>query len=136
MGRVFRQPGFGESMPEGTVLRDVIDVVRRLLRWGLGDVTLTAVHAPGHTSEMTAYRLGNVLFGGETLQPVGAARPGGREFQQQAGIRHHHHGMTYAEVAAMLNISVHTVETQMSRAFKTLRTLLAHCTPLLLLTWA
>lgn len=43
------------------------------------------------------------------------------------------HGMTYAEVAEMLNISIHTVETQMSRAFKTLRKLLAHCTSLLVL---
>lgn len=43
------------------------------------------------------------------------------------------HGMTYAEVAEMLDISVHTVETQMSRAFKTLRKLLAHCTSLLML---
>ena len=42
------------------------------------------------------------------------------------------HGLTYAEVAAMLDISIHTVETQMSRAFKTLRMLLAHCTSLLL----
>lgn len=42
------------------------------------------------------------------------------------------HGMTYAEVAEMLDLSIHTVETQMSRAFKTLRKLLAHCASLLI----
>lgn len=36
------------------------------------------------------------------------------------------HDMTYREVAETLDISVNTVETQMSRAFSTLRQLLAH----------
>lgn len=38
------------------------------------------------------------------------------------------HGMTYREVAETLEISVKTVETQMSRAFKALRKCLAHRT--------
>ena len=41
------------------------------------------------------------------------------------------HDMTYREIAETLDISIKTVETQMSRAFKTLRKLLAHCMSLL-----
>jgi RNA polymerase sigma-70 factor (ECF subfamily) len=35
---------------------------------------------------------------------------------------HHHHGLTYAEIARSLGLSVKTVETQMGRALKALRT--------------
>lgn len=55
------------------------------------------------------------------------------ERQRLIFILNRRHGMTYAEVAEMLDISIHTVETQMSRAFKKLRKLLAHCTSLLML---
>ncbi|MDS0298808.1 MBL fold metallo-hydrolase [Halogeometricum sp. S1BR25-6] len=41
----------------------------------VGDATLTAVHAPGHTSEMTAYRLGDMLFSGDSLFVESVARP-------------------------------------------------------------
>jgi len=54
------------------------------------------------------------------------------ERQRLVFILNRRHDMTYAEVAEMLDISIHTVETQMSRAFKTLRKLLAHCAPLML----
>ncbi|WP_224336668.1 MBL fold metallo-hydrolase [Haloprofundus halobius] len=41
----------------------------------VGDVTLEAMHAPGHTTEMTAYRLGTVLFDGDLLFTESVARP-------------------------------------------------------------
>ncbi|MFH5797715.1 MBL fold metallo-hydrolase [Haladaptatus sp. CMAA 1911] len=41
----------------------------------LGDATLTAIHAPGHTSEMTLFRLGDVLFSADTLFLDGIGRP-------------------------------------------------------------
>ncbi len=41
----------------------------------LGDVTLTAVATPGHTTEMTSYRLGDLLFTGDTLFVESVARP-------------------------------------------------------------
>ncbi|WP_101297523.1 MBL fold metallo-hydrolase [Halegenticoccus soli] len=41
----------------------------------VGDATLTAVHAPGHTTEMTAFRLGGVLFAGDLLFLESVARP-------------------------------------------------------------
>jgi glyoxylase-like metal-dependent hydrolase (beta-lactamase superfamily II) len=41
----------------------------------VGDVALRAVHVPGHTSEMTAYRLGDVLFSGDLLFLESVARP-------------------------------------------------------------
>ncbi len=41
------------------------------------------------------------------------------------------HDMTYAEVAETLGISVNTVETQMTRAFRALRKSLAHLSPYL-----
>ncbi|SFG16255.1 Glyoxylase, beta-lactamase superfamily II [Halopelagius inordinatus] len=41
----------------------------------VGDATLTAVGAPGHTSEMTAYRLSDLLFSGDSLFVESVARP-------------------------------------------------------------
>lgn len=43
MGRVFRQPSLGLPAPEGTLTRDLVDVLRRGVRWGVKhvDVTLT-----------------------------------------------------------------------------------------------
>jgi glyoxylase-like metal-dependent hydrolase (beta-lactamase superfamily II) len=41
----------------------------------VGDATLRALHAPGHTSEMTAYRVGDVLLAGDTLFLASVARP-------------------------------------------------------------
>jgi phosphatidate phosphatase APP1 len=40
MGRVFRQLTFGAGVREGTLCRDLIDIARRLLRWGVGDAVL------------------------------------------------------------------------------------------------
>lgn len=55
------------------------------------------------------------------------------ERQRLVLILNRRHGLTYAEVAETLDISIHTVETHMGRAFKKLRQLLAHCTSLFLL---
>ena len=41
LGRVFRQPGFGQSLAEGSLLRDLVDLLRRTLRWGVGDAQVT-----------------------------------------------------------------------------------------------
>ncbi|WP_338729038.1 MBL fold metallo-hydrolase [Haladaptatus sp. DJG-WS-42] len=41
----------------------------------VGDVTITAIHTPGHTSGMTAYAVGDVLFTGDTLFTESVARP-------------------------------------------------------------
>ncbi|HET8790698.1 MAG TPA: phosphatase domain-containing protein [Modicisalibacter sp.] len=42
-GRVFRQPSLGLPAPEGTLLRDLVDIFRRGVRWGVKhvDVSLT-----------------------------------------------------------------------------------------------
>ncbi|WP_129116780.1 MBL fold metallo-hydrolase [Halegenticoccus tardaugens] len=41
----------------------------------LGDETIEAVHAPGHTTGMTAYRVGDVLLTGDGLFVESVARP-------------------------------------------------------------
>ena len=42
MGRVFRQPRFGASLPPGTLRRQLADAARRFTRWGLGDAAVRA----------------------------------------------------------------------------------------------
>ncbi|MFC7129493.1 MBL fold metallo-hydrolase [Haloferax chudinovii] len=42
---------------------------------GVGDAELVAIHAPGHTTEMTAFRLGDLLFAGDSLFLESVARP-------------------------------------------------------------
>ncbi len=42
VGRVFRQPRFGEGLAPGSVFREISDLFRRLARFGLGDVTVSA----------------------------------------------------------------------------------------------
>ncbi|WP_224450061.1 MBL fold metallo-hydrolase [Haloprofundus salilacus] len=41
----------------------------------VGDATLEAMHVPGHTTEMTAYRVGKVLIDGDLLFSESVARP-------------------------------------------------------------
>ena len=41
----------------------------------VGDVEIEAIHTPGHTTGMTAYRVGNVLFTGDGLFTESVARP-------------------------------------------------------------
>jgi len=51
----------------------------------VGDATLTAVHAPGHTTELTAFRLGDVVFSGDALFTDSFGRPDlEREVQRDA----------------------------------------------------
>lgn len=42
IGRVFRQPRFGNDLAPGTIFREISDLTRRLARWGLGGVTVRA----------------------------------------------------------------------------------------------
>jgi glyoxylase-like metal-dependent hydrolase (beta-lactamase superfamily II) len=39
-----------------------------------GDVTLQAIHTPGHTPGSTSFRIGDYLIGGDTLFPGGPGR--------------------------------------------------------------
>ncbi|AEH39097.1 MBL fold metallo-hydrolase [Halopiger xanaduensis] len=41
----------------------------------VGDVEIDAIHTPGHTTGMTAYKVGNVLFTGDGLFTESVARP-------------------------------------------------------------
>ncbi|WP_027349009.1 App1 family protein [Halotalea alkalilenta] len=49
MGRVFRQSGVGESIEQGGVLRDLIDVFRRLMRRGMSQVNVAVRLGDSHT---------------------------------------------------------------------------------------
>lgn len=42
MGRVFRQPLAGAVTSEGKLTRDLLNLLRRMLRWGIGDAVLKA----------------------------------------------------------------------------------------------
>ena len=42
MGRIFRQFTFGAELPPGSVVRELSDVLRRLTRWGLSEVSVVA----------------------------------------------------------------------------------------------
>ena len=52
MGRVFRQPSLGLPAREGTLLRDLLDVLRRSVRWGVKAATVVAdIDGSRHTVE-------------------------------------------------------------------------------------
>ncbi|GHA98397.1 App1 family protein [Modicisalibacter luteus] len=57
MGRVFRQPSLGLPLREGTLLRDVIDIMRRLFRWGVKHVEVT-LYLNGRQKTVTTDRDG------------------------------------------------------------------------------
>ncbi|RJR45012.1 MAG: DUF2183 domain-containing protein [Desulfobacteraceae bacterium] len=42
VGRVFRQPGGGAGLRRGTLARDIVDFIRRALRWGVRHAVLEA----------------------------------------------------------------------------------------------
>ncbi|WP_276300419.1 MBL fold metallo-hydrolase [Halorussus lipolyticus] len=52
----------------------------------VGDATLTALHAPGHTTELTAFRLGDVLFSGDALFTDSFGRPDLERGDEGAGV--------------------------------------------------
>ncbi|MFC0267538.1 App1 family protein [Kushneria aurantia] len=43
MGRVFRQPGFNLDLPEGSIRRDLADIARRTVRWGVKHVEVEVI---------------------------------------------------------------------------------------------
>ncbi|WP_436928307.1 MBL fold metallo-hydrolase [Halosimplex halobium] len=51
---------------------------------GVGDLTLEAVHAPGHTTGMTAFAVGDALLTGDSLFVDGVARPDLEEGSDEA----------------------------------------------------
>lgn len=53
MGRVFHQPGFGSSMREGRVRRDLVDLVRRLLRKPIANARVRVRYKDTETSVVT-----------------------------------------------------------------------------------
>ncbi len=65
-------------MPARADTRGLQADVRRLAegdRLTIGDVTIEAVALPGHTTEMTGYRVGELLITGDSLFIDGIARP-------------------------------------------------------------
>ncbi|WP_411963407.1 MBL fold metallo-hydrolase [Haloferax sp. YSMS24] len=75
---VAEQTGATVALPVGATDRG-LSFDARLLEDGdtiaVGDTELHAVNSPGHTSEMTAYRLGDLLFVGDGLFVESVARP-------------------------------------------------------------
>ncbi|WP_227367415.1 App1 family protein [Halomonas sp. M20] len=57
MGRVFRQLRIGLPAPEGTLYRDIVDVFRRMLRWGAKHVEIT-LDVEGNRTQVTTDRDG------------------------------------------------------------------------------
>ncbi|WP_336361686.1 MBL fold metallo-hydrolase [Haladaptatus sp. ZSTT2] len=67
-------------LPEAAVNRGVeYDVDYEMVGDGdtlsVGDSTIKVIHTPGHTTGMTAYKVGNVLFTGDGLFTESVARP-------------------------------------------------------------
>jgi glyoxylase-like metal-dependent hydrolase (beta-lactamase superfamily II) len=65
-------------LPEGAVDRGLTfdaTLVGDGDRLAVGDAELAALHVPGHTTEMTAYRVGDVLLTGDSLFTHSVARP-------------------------------------------------------------
>jgi glyoxylase-like metal-dependent hydrolase (beta-lactamase superfamily II) len=72
------ETGAGRLLPAGAVDRGLAfdaETVADGDRIEVGAVSIEAVAAPGHTTEMTALRLGDVLFSGDGLFPRSVARP-------------------------------------------------------------
>ncbi|MFC7045137.1 MBL fold metallo-hydrolase [Halobacteriaceae archaeon GCM10025711] len=59
----------------GMTYADAVTTVGDGDELALGDTTIEAVHTPGHTTDMTSYRVGNVLFTGDGLFTESVARP-------------------------------------------------------------
>lgn len=57
VGRVFRQPGRGGIAPSGRLGRDLLNLMRRMVRWGAGNVTLEA-RFRGQVRQLTTDQVG------------------------------------------------------------------------------
>ncbi|MCO8268568.1 MBL fold metallo-hydrolase [Haloferax sp. AB510] len=75
---VAERTGATAVLPAGATDRG-LDFDARLVADGeavsVGDAELIVVHAPGHTTEMTAFRLGDLLLAGDSLFLQSVARP-------------------------------------------------------------
>ncbi|MGB9958450.1 MBL fold metallo-hydrolase [Haloferax prahovense] len=75
---VAERTGATAVLPAGATDRG-LDFDTRLVADGeavsVGDAELVVVHAPGHTTEMTAFRLGDLLLAGDSLFLQSVARP-------------------------------------------------------------
>lgn len=71
MGRVFQQSSVGSSLRERSSRRDLLDLLRRLLRRGIGDAVLLA-HFGGATARVTADRDGYFHVRLRPLEPPSA----------------------------------------------------------------
>ncbi|WP_396612669.1 MBL fold metallo-hydrolase [Haloferax sp. S1W] len=70
--------GASVVLPEGATRRGLAydaELVENGDTVSVGDTELVAVASPGHTSEMTAYRLGDLLFVGDSFFLESVARP-------------------------------------------------------------
>ncbi len=68
MGRVVKQLGTGSSVREGTLRRDVIDIGRRFLRWGVADAVLVGRFG-GTAQQVTTDRHGYFRLHMRLAQP-------------------------------------------------------------------
>jgi glyoxylase-like metal-dependent hydrolase (beta-lactamase superfamily II) len=70
--------GVEPVLPEGATERGLTfdaTLVADGDRLPVGDATIEALHVPGHTTEMTAYRIGDILLTGDSLFTHSVARP-------------------------------------------------------------
>ena len=93
MGRVFRQPQFGRRLREATVIRDVVDIARRIGRWGLGGATLVA-RFNGTETRLTTDRDGYFHLHMELESP-----PSTEELWHRVDLELHHRDEVITDVA-------------------------------------
>jgi phosphatidate phosphatase APP1 len=93
MGRVFRQPQFGRRLREATALRDVVDIARRIGRWGLGGATLIA-RCNGSETRLTTDRDGYFHLHMELETP-----PSTEELWHRVDLELHHRDEVITDVA-------------------------------------
>ncbi len=76
IGRVFRQPGWGAGLPDGSLIGELADLLRRVARWGLADATVT-VRFDGARVEVETDRDGYFELDLEPTEPPASREPGG-----------------------------------------------------------
>jgi phosphatidate phosphatase APP1 len=92
MGRVFRQPKWGGRIQHETVLRDTVDLARRLARFGLGGAQITARFA-GTEKPLETDRDGYF----HVHMPLNQAPPSDRLWHE-VDLELHHKGETVRDV--------------------------------------